>query len=195
MTLQSCFSVYMQRKTRSEKIHVPQCSSQHCLKQPRHGGNLNVHQQRNGYRRRGMYIQWNVTQPLKRMKQPFAATWTDPESVILSEGSQRRKNIIWRPLHGASKKKWHKWAYKTETDLQPREQTHGCWQREDGEGIVRESGMDVYSLLHLKWTTNRAPHIAQGTLPHAMLQPGWEGSMGENGYASYMHSWGPSLFT
>ena len=29
-------------------IHAPQCSQQHCLQQPRHGDNLNIHRQRSG---------------------------------------------------------------------------------------------------------------------------------------------------
>jgi len=36
---------------------------------------------------------------------PFAATWMDVESVILSEVSQRRRNIVWHPLYMESKKK------------------------------------------------------------------------------------------
>ena len=43
------------KKTWSKRIHVPQCSLQPCLHEPRHGSNLNVHQQRNGYRC-GTYI-------------------------------------------------------------------------------------------------------------------------------------------
>ena len=36
---------------------------------------------------------------------PFAATWIDLEIVILSEVSQRRRNIVFQPLHVESKKK------------------------------------------------------------------------------------------
>ena len=36
---------------------------------------------------------------------PFAATWMDLESGILSEVSQRRRNTIWRPLDVESEKK------------------------------------------------------------------------------------------
>ena len=32
--------------------------------------------------------------------------------------SQRRRNIIWHPLYGESKKKWYKWIDKTETNSQ-----------------------------------------------------------------------------
>ena len=35
-------------KTYFKKIHVPQCSLQHYLQQPRHGSNLNAHQRMNG---------------------------------------------------------------------------------------------------------------------------------------------------
>ena len=42
---------------------------------------------------------------------PFAVTWMDLESVILSEVSQTEENSIWHPLYVESKKKWYKWIY------------------------------------------------------------------------------------
>ena len=59
----------------------------------------------------------------KNETRPFAATWTDPESVILTERVRgRRRNIIWHPLYVESKKKWYKWTYlqnrKRLTDLE-----------------------------------------------------------------------------
>ena len=42
------------------------------------------------------------------------------------------------------------------------------------EGIVKEFGMDVYTLLYLKWIADRAYHIAQGPLLNVMWQPGGE---------------------
>ena len=47
-----------------------------------------------------------------------------------------------------------------------------------GEATVREFGTDMYALLCLKWITNKD----LGTLLNVMWQPGWEGSLGENGY-------------
>ena len=41
-------------------------------------------------------------------------------------------------------------------------------------------------LLYLKWIINKAISIAQGTLLSVMWQPGWEGSLGENGSCIHM---------
>ena len=47
----------------------------------------------NGLRRCGIYTQWNTTQPLKKNKiMPFAATWVEPETLILSEVNQKEKD-------------------------------------------------------------------------------------------------------
>ena len=43
------------------------------------------------------------------------------------------------------------------------------------EEIVREFGMDMYTLLYLKWITNKA-------LLYSTWHPGWEGNLGENEY-------------
>ena len=54
----------------------------------------------------------------------------------------------------------------------------------------REFGTDVYTLLYLKWKTNKD----QRTLPNVMWQPGWEESLGKNG-SMYICSQVPLLFT
>ena len=50
------------------------------------------------------------------------------------------------------------------------------------EGIVREFGKVMYTLLYSKWITNKDYCIAHGTWFNVMCQSGWEGSLGENGY-------------
>ena len=47
--------------------------------------------------------------------------------------------------------------------------------------------MDMYTLLYLKWITNKDLLVlgtkeAYGTLLSVMWQPGWEGGWGQNGY-------------
>ena len=84
----------------------------------------------------------------------FAATWMDLEIVILSEVKvrQRERNIIWYRLYAESKKKWYKWTYLQNrnrlTDLENELMVtmgEGCQG-----GIVREFGIDMYTLLYLK---------------------------------------------
>ena len=48
--------------------------------------------------------------------------------------------------------------------------------------------MVLSTLLYLKWTTSQVYCIAQGALLIVMRQPGWEGSLEENGYM-YMCGW------
>ena len=48
-----------------------------------------------------------------------------------------------------------------------------------------DAQMDMYTLLYLKWITNK--ELLYRTLLNAMWLPGWEGSLGENGY---MHMYG-----
>ena len=53
---------------------------------------------------------------------------------------------------------------------------------EVGEGLVRESGMDMYTLLYLKMDNQQGPTVEHGELCSMFWQPGWEGSLRENGY-------------
>ena len=66
------------------------------------------------------------------------------------------------------------------------EKTYGYRREGWGERIVREFGMDRYTLIYLKWITNKDLLIIQRTLLNVMWQPGWEGSLGKNGYL-YMY--------
>ena len=70
-------------------------------------------------------------------------------------------------------------VYKTETDSE--DELMVVRGEESGKGIVKEFGIDTYSLLYLKWITNKDLCIADGTLLNAVWQSGWEGFW-ENGY-------------
>ena len=53
----------------------------------------------------------------------------------------------------------HELIYKTETDLENKPRCRGGagWGKEYGEGIVivRKFVIDIYTLLYLKWITNK----------------------------------------
>ena len=71
--------------------------------------------------------------------------------VILSEVSQRRQNIVWHHnyLWKFRRNETNELTKQNETH-RLREQTYGSregWR----EGIVREFGMNMYTLLYLKW--------------------------------------------
>ena len=63
-----------------------------------------------------------------------------------------------------------------------REWTKVVGEGERGEGIVREFGMDMHTLLYLKWITSKSLLYSIGNSAQLMWQPGWEGSLGENEY-------------
>ena len=67
---------------------------------------------------------------------------------------------------------------KTERDHRFRELTYGC----QGEGIVREFGKVVYTLLDLKWVTNKDPLYSTGNSAQCYMPACRGGETGENRY-------------
>ena len=57
------------------------------------------------------------------------------------------------------------------------------------EGIVRELGMDIYTLLYLEWITNKdLQYSTWNSAQNVIWQLPGEGSLGENRYM-YMYDW------
>ena len=114
---------------------------------------------------------------------PFAATWMDRESVILSEVRQKRRNTIWHPLYvGPFRNDTYELAYKTKTH-RLRKRTYGCW----GDGTVRDFGNVMYTLLYLKWITNK--HLLYSTWNSAQCYvPAWMGG-GLRGEWTHVYGW------
>ena len=74
-------------------------------------------------------------------------------------------------------------TYKTERDSQTQKMNLLLL----GERDSQKFGMDMFTLLYLKWITNKDPLVlgtkeAHGTLLSVTWQPGWEGVWGQNGY-------------
>ena len=87
---------------------------------------------------------------------PFAATRIDLECVILSEVCQTEKEKyymtflvcgIYTVIH-----------MNLQNRDRLREETYGC----QGKWIIREFGMGMYTLLYLKWVTNKGPLYSTG---------------------------------
>ena len=79
-------------------------------------------------------------------------TTLDLGNVIMSEVSQRRRNIVWHPLYLESKKNWYRWTYlQNRKRPRLRKGAYDCL----GEEIVREFGKVMYTLLYLKWITKK----------------------------------------
>ena len=84
--------IYLE-KTTIQKDTCTTCSQQHYSQQPRHGNNLNVHQQINGLRGHGTYTECNTTQAKRKNEiMLFVVTWMQLEILILSEVNQKQKD-------------------------------------------------------------------------------------------------------
>ena len=86
---------------------------------------------------------------------PFTASWMDLETGILSEVSQteKEKYCMTSLICGIQKE-------MMQMNLQNRKRLTEnklmtAKEEEWGEGIVREFGIDMYTLLYLKWITNK----------------------------------------
>ena len=58
--------------------------------------------------------------------------------------------------------------------------------RNEGKGLVREFGMDMYTLIYLTWITNQNLLYSTWDSAQCYVAAGWEGGLGENGYM-YMY--------
>ena len=137
MILQYHSWAYIMRKTWSKRTHASQCLLQFCLQLSRHGNNLNIHQQNNGQGRGDIYIQWNITQPLKRMKWCHLHNMDGPRDYHTEWSNSGREREI---LYDITYMQYQKIQMNLRTK---QKQTHiarwvGGWGK-----IVREFGIDI----------------------------------------------------
>ena len=99
----------------------------------------------------------------KKEIMPFATMWMDLEIVILSEGSQRKTNIIWYCLHEKSKKRY-KWTYLQNrsrlTDIENRLVI--AKGKGGGGGMDQEFGISRCKLLYIDWINNKVLPYSTG---------------------------------
>ena len=110
MIQQSHSQAYMETKLSFKKMHASLCSLQHQSQQPRHGNNLNVHQQMNGYKR---CIHWILLRHKKEIM-PFATTQMEPKIIILNKLEKDECydiTYMWNLKHGTNEP-----IYRTDTD-------------------------------------------------------------------------------
>ena len=104
----------------------------------------------------------------------------------------KTKDKYHNPLYVESRKKWYKWSLltKQKETHRLRKQTQGS----QGEEIVKDFGKVMYTLLYLKWITNK--NLLYGTWSSAQCYvPAW---VGEGFGGKWIHAcvcWVPSLFT
>ena len=78
---------------------------------------------------------------------------------------------------------------------------YGCYSKynykyifKQGEGVVREFGIDMYTLLYLGWMTSKDLQIWNSAQFYVAAWMGW--SLRENGYMyMYVYGWVPLLST
>ena len=100
---------------------------------------------------------------------PLEATWMDLESVLLSEVSQREISYDIACMQNFFKMIQMNLFTKHTDTHRLRKLTYGYGRGAGREKrIAREFGIDMYTLLYLKWITTRTYCIAQGTLLSVM---------------------------
>ena len=92
---------------------------------PRHGNNLNIHQQMTGWRRCGTYIQWNITQPWKEQNNAICSNMDGSRDFHIKwSKSERERGIpyyityMWNLIYGTNeliyRKEKNSWTWRTD---------------------------------------------------------------------------------
>ena len=127
----------------------------------RHGNNLNVHRQRNVYRRCDTYTQWNTTQLYKGWTNAiFSNTDATTDSHTKGRLSEKERQIPYGITYVESKI-GHKWSNQQDWNrLTDREQTCGC--RGGGRGVDQEFGVRRRKRFHLEWISSEVLPCSTG---------------------------------
>ena len=108
-----------------------------------------------------------------------------PLKPTFYEVSQRKRNTVWHLLHVESEKTndTNELTYKTKRDSQ-------TWRtnlQRPGEGVYTDCGINMDTLLYLKWITNKDLCRAHGTLLNSYVAA-WMGG-GFGGERIHVYVW------
>ena len=109
---------------------------------------------------------------------PAAVTQMDLETVILSEVSQREISYDIPYMRNLGRNYTNKLIYKQKQTHRLREWIYGYQKGKDSQGV----GDQHVHTAKFKRDNQQESTAAHGTLINVMQQPGWERSLGENGY-------------
>ena len=113
---------------------------------------------------------------------PLAATWMALEIAVLSEVRHRDRHIVWYCLYEESKKKWCKWNYLQNRNGLINLESELVMAGETGwRGTNRGLGIDMYTLLYLKWMTGRDLLCSTENSAQCYVAAWMGGEFGENG--------------
>ena len=115
---------------------------------------------------------------------PFAATWTNLKSVVLSEVREGEISYHIPSMWNLRKIGTNEPTYKAESDSQTL--ITNLWL--SGEGIVREFGMDMYTRLYLKWITKKDLLHSMWNSAQCYVAPWTEGEFGGEWSCMFMHN-------
>ena len=86
---------------------------------------------------------------------------------------------------------------KNKDSYRLKKQTYGCRRsgESQGKGIIREFEMDMYTLLYLKWITNKDPPYSIWNSAQCYVAAWMGGEFGREWIHVYLYGWVPLLFT
>ena len=112
--------------------------------------------------------------------------WWMPCSRLSYSVRQRRRNTLWHPLYAESKTmRQMNLSTKQKPTHKLREWTYGCQGGRTEEETIRKFVISLYTLLYLKWLTNKDPPHSTGHPAQCYVTPGW----GENGWVPLLSTW------
>ena len=128
----------------------------------------------------------------KNVIMPSAATWMNPDIIILREVRQRQTSQY--HLYVESKKGILTNLFAEQKQTHRPWKTYGYQKGHVVGGMDLGFGIGIRTLRYMEWLANGTCHIAQRTLLNTLWWSMWEKNMKENGCV-YMYNWIALLYS